>query len=327
MEIVQSFLLSVTRVKLSVYEQRILTRIIEHGQSILQGLSKQQYKHVENPYSNEKVTIEMKYLLQGTKDYKKILDACHALMSRQFEFYDPEKRTYYADTIIHNVLHQERSGKVSFLVSRVFYDVMYNFTLGYKNYDLETALTLPTPYAVRLYVLLNNQSRPLYMTIENLKHMFGVENKYTQTADFIKRVIEPARIAIKNSGSNHFTYSRVFDEGKVTALRFFPVKVTQEDREHWSGLGVDGIMTYKALRLYMIEYLGFTHKELDSNQKTLERFAVLPSAIEQLQIIDHRSKKKDTGKGYVIGAMKSAVSEWENAKKKLPKRVRQQIKL
>lgn len=325
MELVQSFLLSVTRVKLSVYEQRIITKIVEHGQAILKGLSSLQYKHVKNPYGNETVTVEMRYLLNGTKDYRKVLDACKSLMNRQFEFYDPAKRTYYADTIIHNVHHTERSGKVSFMVSRIFFEVMYNFTLGYKRYDLENALTLPTPFAVRLYVLLDGQDKPITWSVDELKKMFGVQDKYKQTADFIKKVIEPARKAIMEHGCNHFTYSRVYEGQKVTHLRFFPVKV-QKTESAWKEMGKDGIVTYKALRMYLVEYCGFTHKECDSNLRVLQQFATMPQAMEQLQVIDHRARKKNAGKAYIIGAMKSTIKEFNESVSKLPRKLREQVK-
>lgn len=308
MELIQSFLLSVTRVRLSLYEQRILTKIVEHGQTVLQGLSPVQYKHVENPFDNEKIEIPIRYILTDrSKDYSKVIDACKALMSRKFEFYEPKTKTYYADTVIHNVMHITGSGKVSFQVSRVLYDVMFNFSLGYKNYDLEEALTLPTPYAVRMYVLMNGQSNPLTWDIEKLKEMFGVKDKYSQTRDFIKKVIEPARIALVNNKCNGFTYSRVYEGRKVTHLRFFPVKVSDEDKKIYAELSKEQLVNCKAVELMLVEDLGFTWKEIGSNRATIKRFARIGNCVDVLWSIEHRAKQKRMDKGYVINAMKSEV--------------------
>lgn len=318
MELVQSFLLSVTRVRLSLYEQRILTKIVEHGQSAIKGLSSLQYKYVENPFGNEEIEVPIRYILtEGSKDYKKVYDACKALMRRKFEFYEPKTKTYYADTVIHNVKHVVGTGKVSFMVSRLLYDVMFNFSLGYKAYDLEKALSLPTPYAVRMYVLLNNQTTPLTWDVEKLKEMFGVADQYKQTRDFIKRVIEPARLALVHSSTNNFTYSRVIQGRKVTALRFFPVKVKAKEEQTYSDLGKEGIVNYKAVQMVMRDELGFTVKEMHANQRTLMQFAKMVNAIEVLEAIKERTRRKRADKGYVINAMKSEIKYYTQAVKEL----------
>lgn len=309
MELVQSFLLSVTRVRLSLYEQRILTKIVEHGQSVIQGLSKQQYKYITNPFDNEKITLPIRYILSdGSKDYKKVIDACKALMSRKFEFYEPSTKTYYADTIIHNVIHISGTGKVSFQVSRVLYDVMFNFSLGYKAYDLEEALTLPTPYAVRMYVLLNNQTKPIEWRIDKLKEMFGVSDKYTQTADFIKKVIEPARLALVNNKTNGFTYAKIRESNKVVSLRFFPVKVEKQEEIMYKDLTREQLTQYKAVQISLANDCGFTWKEITANTATIKRFASLVGAFDTFMSIIQRAKRKQMDKGYIINAMKSEYS-------------------
>lgn len=307
MELIQSFLLSVTRVKLSIYEQRIITRIVEHGQQQLQGISYSQLKYIENPYGNETVTVTIRDILtEGTKDYEKVIKACKALMNRTFEFWDPDRKVYYTDTVIHNVIHVEGSGQVSFMVSRVFFEVMYNFTKGYKNYDLENALTLPTPTAVRLYVLMNNQTRPLQWTIEQLKNMFGVSDKYKQTADFIKKVIEPARKAICDNHCNGFTYSRVYEGNKVKAITFFPLKTREEER---TDTPKEELAVITAVKMYLQEYCGFTSQEVKNNDTTIRRFSAVTGCLDTLNIIEHRARKKNGGKAYIIGAMKGVIKE------------------
>lgn len=305
MELIQSFLLSVTRVRLSLYEQRILTKIVEHGQSIIQGLSVQQYKYITNPFDNEKIEVPIRYILSDkSKDYKKVIDACKALMSRKFEFYNPNTKTYYADTVIHNVMHVTGSGKVSFQVSRVLFDVMFNFALGYKKYDLEEALSLPTPYAVRMYVLLNGQTTPIEWSVEKLKEMFGVSDKYTQTADFIKKVIEPARIALVNANCNGFTYSRMREGNKVISLKFFPVKVEKKDAVMYAELSKEQIVTRKAVMMMMSQDCFFTWKEINANKATVDKFCRLIDAVDTFQAIEQRAKRKQMDKGYIINAMK-----------------------
>lgn len=314
MEITQSFLLSITRVRLSLYEQRILTKIVEHGQTAIKGYSPLQYKHIHNPFGNETIRVPIRYVLsENTKDYGKVIEACKALMSRKFEFYDPHTKTYYADTCIHNVRHIKGSGEVTFMVSRILFEVMLNFQLGYKKYDLEEALNLPTPYAVRLYVLLNGQTTPINMDIEKLKEMFGVADKYNQTRDFIKKVIEPARLALVNNHCNNFTYARVTEGRKVVALKFFPVKVTKEDSKLYGDLTKEQLTQVVACRTMLAKDMGFTWKEINANKVTIEKFARLIGAVDSLYSIMQRAQRKGMDKGYIIAAMKS---EYNHASKR-----------
>lgn len=322
MELTQSFLLSITRVRLSLYEQRILTKIVEHGQSVLEGISPLQYKHIENPFGNEEIEVPIRYILtDGSKDYAKVIDACKALMSRKFEFYDPKTKTYYADTVIHNVKHVSGSGKVSFMVSRLLFDVMLNFSLGYKKYDLEKALSLPSPYAVRMYVIMNNQTQPITWDVQKLKDMFGVADKYSQTRDFIKKVIEPARQQLVRYSCNGFTYSRVTEGRKVTALRFFPCKIKDQEVMKYEDMTREGLVNFKAVQIMLKEDAGFTWKELHFNRNTLTRFSMLPGCADTLHIIIQRARKKRADKGYIINAIKDETRHTEEAIKALSRKL------
>ena len=49
-------------------------------------------------------------------------------------------------------------------------------------------------------------------------------------------------------------------------------------------------------------------------------------AMEQLQVIDHRARKKNAGKAYIIGAMKSTIKEFNESVSKLPRKLREQAK-
>lgn len=330
MKLIQSFLLSVTRVRLTLYEQRILTKIVESAQGNLEGLSLAQLRKIENPFTNINLTLPIRYILSdNTKDYAKVIEACHGLMSRKFEFYDPTTRTYYADTVIHNVHHVKGSGEVSFMVSKVLLDVIYDFSLGYKSYDLETALTLPTPYAVRMYVLLNEQAKPITWDVDKLKKMFGVESKYEQTADFIKKVVEPARRALNDAKVNSFTYKRNTAEGskKVTSLTFFPVKCQQivEVEEDTPFMTHEVKVNYVALRLFLRGQAGFTTKEVNIHAKLLQKFAKVPSCVQELSYIHHRATKQGYGKGYYVNAIRSEIDEWQDARKVLPRAVKKEL--
>lgn len=313
MEIIQSFIYSVARVRLSLYEQRILIKVIEHAQVILKGkLVKNCLFRMEHDLENVKIEIPVRYILSdGSKHYDAVKDAARSLQGRTFEYYDSEAKAWYTSPIIYNVAYVQGSGLISFYVSKMLFDVALDFSKGFCKYDLETAINLPSPYACRMYALTNSQTRPINYTISDLKRMFGVEKKYTQTRDFILKVIEPAKKALDAAECNSFTYSRVKDGNKVIALCIAPLRrKTQDEKELASKVSVNRLITNE-IAIVLISYMGFTTKELAAHKVLLHKFCQMPYAQDQIYNIERRYRKKKKSKGYVIAAIRDEVAQWE----------------
>lgn len=105
MEIVQSFIYSVSRVQLSLYEQRILLKVIEHAQTVLKGkLVKNCLFRMEHDLDNVKIEVPVRYILsEGSKHYEDIKEAAIKLMGRRFEFWDSKTNAWYSSPLIYNV--------------------------------------------------------------------------------------------------------------------------------------------------------------------------------------------------------------------------------
>lgn len=306
MELVQSFLFSITRVKLSLYEQRILVKVVEFAQKEIKGLPiSRNLRPMNTLPDNVKIEIPVRDLLsEGSQHYHQVYEAAEALMSRQFEHYDPKSETWYAATIINNIQLRRRSGLLVFYVSKILFDVILDFTMGFRVLDLQTALSLPSPAAARLYVMMHKQEKVLELSVVNLKQMFGVADKYKQTADFIKKVIVPAKKALDDAGVDSFDFKAVKEGNKVVRLAFFP-KLAQKS---YSQMKADGEMNpsvYQQIRLLLAQYCGFCDKELHNNRKLLMRFSACTEALQTCYSICKRSQRSDNPKAYVIGSIKN----------------------
>lgn len=313
MQLIQSFIYSITNVRLSLYEQRILLKVVEHAQIRVKGLlMKDNLIRLQHDFDNVLITIPIKELLdEGNQHYNHVREASKALCKRSFEFYNSESRTWFATPVIYNVNHKERSGLISFYVSRVLFDVILDFSKGYRQYNLRTALEIPSPYASRLYALMCGQSRPLQLSVDSLKKMFGVQDKYSQTADFIKKVIEPSRKILDERNCTSFTYSRVKEGVKVVALLFFPVQRDEQTEAQKQAKISVGWYLSKEMRLYLIQYAHFTVRELGAHKELLEEFSKLPESVSVLMAIMDRFQSGGKSKGYIISAMRSEVAEFK----------------
>ncbi len=308
MELIQSLIYSVARGHVSLYESRIMTKIIEYAQVSLKGEQPKRFqKQIHHKDPNCHILLPVSYLLdEGNDHYNHVYEAARSLMKKSFEFYDFDKKEWHATPIIYNITIAARKGLLSFYVDRRLLEVVLNFQRGYKSYDLETALSLGNPAAVRLYIIMNEQSTPLSFSVDNLKQMFGVEDKYKQTADFIKKVIEPARIAIDKAGVNGFTYSRVFCGRKVVKLTFFPKQGSRalaapKIESH------DENVCYQALCLLLKRDAMFTAREVSCNSATLKRAVKIPDAVNNLSRIIHISHRKKDPKAYIVGSLKREI--------------------
>lgn len=314
MQLIQSFIYSITRVRLSLYEQRILLKVVEHAQIRLKGmLIKDHLERIPHDFDNVQIVVPIRELLDdGNQHYRHVHDAAVALMGRSFKFYNSESRTWFASPVIYNVQHTDKSGLLTFYVSRVLFDVILDFTKGYRQYNLRTALSIPSPYASRLYSLMCGQDSPIRFEVSALKEMFGVSDKYAQTADFIKKVIEPSKRILDAQGCTSFTYSRIKEGVKVVAILFFPVKRDETTEAQRVAKVSVGWYLSKELRFYLLAKAHFSVRELGAHKELLEEFAKLPDAVATIMAIYDRFIAGNKNKGYIIAAMRSAVMEFKS---------------
>lgn len=313
MELIQSFVYTIQRSKLTLYEQRILLKVVEHAQSRVRGLViKDNLYKWQHDFDNVEMLIPIKDILtDGSQHYVQVRQAASLLTKRSFEFQDAETGNWFSTPVIYNVSHSPRSGVIKFYVSRVLFDVILDFSKGFRQYSLETALMLPSPYASRLYSLMCGQTSPLRLEISELKKMFGVEDKYAQTADFIKKIIVPSQKLLDKQNCTSFTFSRVKNGQKVVALLFFPVKRDEPRKEQLAAKVSTSLFMSKEIQITLMQIAGFSYKELSAHKVLLNEFSKLPDCYSIIIDIVNRMISYNKQKGYVIAAMRSEVQEFK----------------
>lgn len=318
MEIVQSFIYSVSRVELSLYEQRILLKVVEFAQAQLKGrLIKNSLFRMEHTLDNVRIEIPVKYILsEGSKHYEDVREAAIRLMGRRFEYWDTNSGAWYSSPLIYNVAYVEGGGLLSFYVSKMLFDVILDFTKGFCKYDLETALSLSSPYAVRFYALVASQSRPVVYTIGQLKLMFGLEEKYHQTRDFLIKVVDAAKKVLDDAQCNSFTYSKIKSGKKVEAICISPLKRRQLSAEELAAKVSLQRLVDNEILVVLISYMGFTTKEISAHKVLLHEFCKMPYATDTIYNIERRFRKKKKTKGYVIAAIRDEVDSFKRMQEK-----------
>lgn len=267
---------------------------------------------VNNYDLNVKLSIR-DVLGDDDKHYDRVLASCRSLMSRQFVICDPKSGSWFATPIIYNVLHDAGSGVIQFFVSAKLMAAIVDFRKGYRQYSLDVVLNLPSPFAVRFYILMAKSSSPLVYSVDELKAMFGMENKYTQTADFIKKVVIPAQKVLDDAAISSFHFERIKTGTKVTALKFWPVRREQPSDNQLAAKISTSIYLDKDLQLYLMRVAGFSIRELSAHKILLAEFAKINEAMAILADICNRAAKRGRSKGWIISAVRSELDSFKRA--------------
>ena len=325
-EVLQSYILTTAKYDYSVYEKRILYRIIELNQYLMEG-RKLNAKHAVNPtlYDSYQYIMPLStFLLDEDKDknHARIKKAFETLSQKIITYEDKTNKTWRASGIVFNIkMDYSRADSVTFYVADFIYNALMDFSKGYRKYELITAMSFQSEYSMRFYELFSNQSKPINYGIEELKEMFCISNKYKLNADFIRYVVEPAKKELDEKSPYTFVYKPLKTGRKITSLQFIPIfQANNENQELKSKSLGKQISTRFYLeptdKEYLMTQYGFTEKEIKNNFLLFEE---LYQVLEKGQLIDKLAElrrpatTKSNPKGYVINSLRSLLKDIKTA--------------
>ena len=316
-EVLQSYILTTAKYDYSVYEKRILYKIIEQLQSLIEGKELNKYYSIkEIPHDNInlfKFTFPFSAFKKNEEDknHAQIKKALHSLAKKMFEYESNEtweiiNMLYFPKVYLHKhyitfTLHQE--------IVQAFLD----FSKGFKKYELKTAMEFESIYSMRFYELLSNQKTPINYSIDKLKEMFGLTDKYKdKPTNFIKYVIISAKKELDKCSPYTFHYEPIKTGRKITSIRFIPVYQPQFEDDEIKKQRLNKKMSNrwfipKNLEDYLKYNFEFSDKELNNN---LNLFESLYNNLSEEKLLDflaeirEPSSYADNRKAFVIGALK-----------------------
>ncbi|MGV1021396.1 replication initiation protein [Empedobacter falsenii] len=312
-EIIQSYILTTAKYDFSVYEKRILYRIIELNQYLIEG-KKLNEKYVLDSNSQGDITYTLPINLflkeNDSTNHKEVKKALENLKRKELTYEDDN--LWASLSIIANPKIHKYSEKVTFTIDKMINDALIDFSKGFKKYELKVAMEFESTYSMRFYEILSNQKKPINYTIETLKDMFQISNKYKLTADFIKRIIEPAKKELDEKSPYTFHYNTIKTGKKITGIRFIPIHQPQFEDPELKKKRLNKQMSNrwyisKNIEDYLIYNFDFTKKELNNN---LNLFEGLYNKLSEEEIIDflvelrEPSSYADNQKAFIIGALK-----------------------
>ena len=280
-------------------------------------------------------------------EYERYKEAFKSLSKKGFEIEDKEKKRWLYRSFLAYPTIDMFDGYVSTFIHSDFIKVIAAIEHGYRQFDFNIAFNLKSVYSMRFYEMISRTDKDKYegyftRSIEDLKKMFGLTDKYGNNTMFIKRVIEPAKKELDEFANYSFDYklqqaelskkSRKKDEivfhvyhvpenekndelkeNRAKAILKDYIKISPTLYEYLKEIGINetGINS-NLFTLYIIEQL-YYRKNTTKTKGTLE-------LIQKIDELKERALRTDRDNwiGYVIGTLKK-IEKIENEQERAQK--------
>ena len=324
-EVVESYIFTTVRHDFGIYSERLLLRLVELAQREIKGLDfkggTSLGKVKIGEWGDAEIVIPVKDILSGEddKNYAKAKSAVRALMGKFLEYEDDKK--YRATHILNDVDVDKVSGKMIIQVNRNIWNAMLDFSKGFRKYELETAVKLRGKYSLRIYKLVSKQTEPISYSIEDLRKMWGLVDKYKRVDDFVKNTIEAAKRELDEVSPYSFEYALTAAKGAdvnkgrkgrpaVTSVTLFPKRIAGNEASDAVRKMVDPSMLLDRELTQMLRIkFGFDWAGIKAN---ISLFDTANREFDLLSFLDHIAPgalRAQSPQGYVINAVKKHLKE------------------
>ena len=314
-EVVQSYIATTAMYDFNVYEKRVLYNLVKLAQSQIEGvrLADNLYRieHGLGDFLNIELPISDFLTDSDDKNHARIKAALKSLHTKTFEYRDDD--VWECMSIIANPRIQQHSSRVSFIVNGKVWDVLLDFSRGFTRYDIEVAFRLESAYSMRFYEMLAGQKGPITYSINELRKEFRLEDKYSLTKDFIRRVVAAAKSELDIKSPLSFTFEPGKTGRKITHITFTPVQHPANQsgdpffRESVRRFGLAGQLSKDEYRF--LREIGFTEQGIRNNLGLLMECQKSLDLIYELALIKGKSRTKKNPCGWCIRTLKGKLSD------------------
>ena len=221
-DVIQSYLLTSARYNFDVYEKRILYRLVELCQPDIRGQKlNDRFTINSDLFGNKDIKVPISYLLKDEEDknHARIKNAINKLNEKRFEYEDD--KIWKPIRLIEMPKINKYNEFIEFKIHPEIHQAILDFSKGFRKFELATAMNFKSTYAMRFYELFSGKKTPITYSIEHLKIMFQIENKYKQINDFIRKVIIPAKVELDKTSPYSFEYTAIKEGRKIVAIKFY----------------------------------------------------------------------------------------------------------
>lgn len=323
--LIQSYKFTTVRNSIGIYGQRLLLRIVEQVQAEMEGLSfkdgsdirKIDIKTETNLFGEKEFTMPLAAIMKSENLTQEIKDQLKALAFSPVEYEDGE--TWKVSPFFVEVEVKKNTRILRAIMRPMVWEALMDYSKGFRKFSLDKAMSFKSSYSLRFYQLFSLQKRPLTYSLDELRKMFGLGEKYKDAKKFIERTVKVAKEELDSCSPYTFDYEPVFSDpsGKagrpsITAIKFTPRYQRRFDSEEaefqdlssrYPG-AMEILSTAQEIRL--MKTFGMTRKGIKNNRKI---FAAAVKHLDFDALIDKiarrvAAKRPANPAGYLVKALK-----------------------
>lgn len=316
-DMIQSYVLTAAKYDFSVHEKRILYRLVELCQYMIEGKTLDaSYSIDKNLMGDRVVTMPIRYLLKDETDhnYEKVKAALRSLRNKTIEYQD--EKSWKVIGFIEKPKIENYATAVKFELQEEIYECLFNFAKGFRKYELKVAMDFESAYSMRFYELFSGQKSPIEYSIEHLKAIFKIEDKYKgKPTDFINKVIEPARRELTEKAPYSFKFTPLKKDGSrsYVSIKFYPYYIPENRDPILESIELNKKSSIRwDLSIPEINYLrenfGFSDDEIKNNQQLFAAASERLDLLLKLSELKGRMGSVRNAQGYVVNALKKMLN-------------------
>ena len=328
-DVFTSYIFSTSSRSLSKYGERLLMEVISVAQeyTIDQALGINKLNFGEK-YKEKLAIIDIpvRNLLNAddTTNYTKAKEAAVELMKIYHTVEAPvldaegNPKTYKDGSpqyqfasfhLLDKVTVNQKPGIVSVKLGEETWAQILDMGKGYTRYSLLTAKKLDDVVAIRLFQLLSNTSEPLHFSLERIKGILGLQEKYVNNpTGFIRRVIEPAEQEIREKCPfevvHELQYEQISKKGRpsIVGITFSKVAKASIIRDPLA------VLDPKIMNI-LYKNFGFNERGIRSNLSLFSAAREAGLDLEEfLSRIEDKAHQANSPQGYVIRSLQNALN-------------------
>ncbi len=323
---------------MSLHEYRVILRAIEIVSAQMSGKNLTNYLYAVTPTLHTyEITLPVKEAFFSDLNNEAIRKELNNLLRRTFSVENKEKKIWWACSFIEHPEVNEGEGTISFGIYKPFAKILLDFTQGFRKFELNKALALPSTYAMRFYLLMSGGGDPIDMDIPTFRKWLGIEDTdyidrktgKQRTDNMEQRIIKPSQKALDETCPWTFSYEKIkktnHPRSEVTGFRFYPTeRRANRDEALERASKLSKLTTKNAIGDYLNVWLrgelGWPQKSVNSHKKNIdEAFRVLgqEKTIKIMkELVDRWNKLHELDPDqypsqirYVMGTLKKQVKE------------------
>ncbi len=229
----QSNELTMSKINFSnVYQKRIVYSIVDslspHLKNIIETDSKgSEIGYEKGLFSVDKITYRLKDLEKNRQNYPLLKSALIDLQSKNITI-EKDDGDEIGTSMVLKYVWKKGAENVELTIDRELFEFLASITKGYTLYQLKTAMSLPSVYAMKIYELIAKwRTKPkFYISIDELRFITNTQKKYKTTGEFKKWVLDPSKKLLdKNTETDlRFNYEHVKKGKKIIGFNFYITK-------------------------------------------------------------------------------------------------------